>query len=562
MLTELSASNIGVIQQANLQLKNGLVAITGETGAGKSLLLSVVALIRGERPERIVLLNQNSEHSVEASATFAGVSAEVEEIVAENGGYSDDGEVIISRSFDADSGRLKGSLGGKSAPAGLLKEVVDQMLIIHGQQEQLKLKDAKFALSVLDNFAGTREQLEQYRLKYAELNHLKASLEELDEKRKKTLEQKDYFEFAVGEIARVDPKEGEDDEIQQRLDAMKNLEEIGHLAATISRLTEGVDNNFSLNDALTTLINATADLAKYDKNFEAHSEALQDSANSISQLSSAAASYIEELNFNPQEMVYLQDRLAQIKKLLLNWGPELSDVLEFREKTSAALEAIVDDAEGEVLRQEYAILLEDVSELSTGLTSVRVSMGKKLGETVTAKLRQLGFEGARFDVKITQLEQFASTGVDRVEFQFSPNDVTAGGSISQVASGGELSRIMLALEVALNENITVSSGKTLSMIFDEVDTGISGDAANRVANLLENLGQKTQVIVVTHLASVAAKADQHFVIKKSGAQSEVVEVNGADRVAEIARMLSGSETKSALEHARELLESKGSPSAQ
>lgn len=560
---------MGVIADATLELSPGLNVVTGETGAGKTMVVSGLGLLLGERADADRVRSGEKSALVEGFADVPEGHA-VREMLAEEFDVEADDELILSRSVAA-SGRSRGQVAGRSVPAGLLARIGQQLVAVHGQADQWRLKRPEEHREILDTFAGAElsSLAESYRVGYARLRALRAERRELTQRAQERAQRLTMLEAGIARIDEVEPLEGEDVELAAESERLTHAEDLlaasrgaaGHLAG--DELSPDEPNVLAL------LASARAQLetgAALDSTLEPFLGRIREVQTLAADLAADVAHYAAGVDMDPERLQAVHQRRAALGQLVKAFGPELSDVIAWRQTAgSEAAELAGSDERIEAIEAEIAQLTPDVARHAVALHAARVEAAERLGEAVTQELRHLAMGSARLvvDVKVNEASEGLDLGdgrwakptehgIDEVTILLSANKGMAPKAVTKAASGGELSRVMLALEVV------TSTGAVPTFVFDEVDAGVGGEAAADIGARLARLAEHAQVIVVTHLAQVAAFADNHLVVHKShdGAitESGVTSVSGDDRITEIARMLGGdSRSDVAREHARQLL---------
>ncbi|MBM6699095.1 DNA repair protein RecN [Bifidobacterium pullorum subsp. saeculare] len=579
MLEELSIRNLGPIRTATLTPAAGMTAITGETGAGKSMLLSAVRLVSGGAAE-------GSRVSADADAAWAqaifsldGPDAAPEEDGATAGAAAlsgvpaalaaardagvepEDGELILSRAVPA-SGRSRAVLGGRTVPRSVLAAVAGELIVIHGQADQLRIASPARQRDFLDMVAADEAERAAYAAAWGELKALDARLMRLRDQQADARQRADYLRESIARIDRADPRPGEDEELKARRDRIENAAEI---TDGVSRALAALDPSQVDADAdaagAAELIGRAAQALRSIHADGGGYAALADRLDTVgADLADIAFSLSGMLDADGGEgdLDAINARIHELDELALRWGPTLADVLAWRDKAAFEVEDL--DASPEKLAE----LEERRGQLAAAARDAADRLGKArrlaaadLAAKVTDELGSLAMAGARLDIDVTARPELDAHGGDDVAFLFTPFPGSPRLAMGRSASGGELSRLMLAMELAAAERR--EGGMTF--IFDEVDAGVGGKAAAELGRRLARLARCAQVIVVTHLAQVASWADAQFVVAKGTAgegdaavETRVRRVDGEERVHEIARMLSGSETGASLDHARELLD--------
>ncbi|MGB3696979.1 MAG: DNA repair protein RecN [Gordonia sp. (in: high G+C Gram-positive bacteria)] len=570
MLEELSIRSLGVLESASAQFHPGFTVLTGETGAGKTMIVTSLRLLSGARADAGRVRTGDAKAVVEGRFRLPADRAAVAELLEDSGADLDDDDTLIAaRTVNAD-GRSRAHLGGRSVPVGTLAQLTGELLAIHGQNDQLRLIRPDQQRNALDRFAGSAAAttLKKYRAARAEWVAL---LDELDRRRadsREIAQEADRLRFGIGEIDAVGPNPGEDADLIATIRRMTDLEEIRSTAATAHDIVAGIDGS-SVVDGLGTvrsLLETASDEALREL-YPRVAEALT----VVTDLGAELTAYLGGLPEDAGDLGALLTRQAELKTLTRKYAADIDGVLAWRDEAAARL-AQIDDPEGAIdeLEAKADGARARVAELAGKLHQQRARAAKSLATKVSAELTGLAMGGSQLAVEVSLLNadddrlaveiggrsaHAGGDGADRVEFGLVSHRGAAPLPIAKSASGGELSRVMLALEVVLAEP---DSGGV--MVFDEVDAGVGGAAAVQIGARLARLARRHQVIVVTHLPQVAAFADNHLVIGKSGGgskgrQTSTLTTLGRDeRIAELARMLAGlgdSETGKA--HAEELL---------
>lgn len=564
MLEELEIHNLGPIRSALIAPAGGMTAITGETGAGKSMLLSAIRLISGGPSDggRVSVGAQEAW----AQGVFEVASSPAVVAAAREAGFEpEDGELFLSRKVPA-SGRSRSMLSGRSVPRSVLASVAAELVTIHGQADQLRIATVSRQREFLDRYAGDEVALAAYGKSWSALRAMDERLERLSSQESSMRQQADYLRESIERINRVDPQPGEMDELRARRDRIENAAEI---AEGVTRALGALDASQVADDVESS---SAADLI--DRASQAlraiHVEGvfseLADRLDSIStDLSDVVFSLSGEVDneASVEDLDAINGRIHELDELTRRWGPELSDVITWRDKAVYDLEDLDASPEKvERLEAERAQLLEAAKKAAQAVSKRRRAAAKELASKVTAELDSLAMGTSKLEIRVAEREQLDATGADDIEFLFTPFPGSPQLPMGKSASGGELSRLMLALELVAAEKHVVAGGTVppMTFIFDEVDAGVGGKAAVELGARLAKLAQSAQVLVVTHLPQVASWADEQYVVAKGETKdgsiaTTISQVRGDERVHEIARMLSGSESETSLEHAEELLKS-------
>ncbi|OAN43075.1 DNA repair protein RecN [Microbacterium sp. H83] len=556
MIEEMRMQGLGVIADAVLPLGAGFTAITGETGAGKTMVVTGLGLLLGQRAD------SGAVRAGAAQASVAGVwivpeTGEVADIVTDAGGElepagSGIAELYVSRTLSAE-GRSRASVGGRAAPAGVLSALAEELVVVHGQSEQLRLRSSAAQRDALDRFGGApiAAALEAYGTAFARWRELDAEIADITDNRDRRAEEASRLREALALIEATAPEAGEDVELAARAERLANAEEL-RLAAT---LAHGALSNEEGEPDVTALLAESRRLLERvpDRTLTDLSEALADIGYRVTDIAGQLSAYLADLDESgPHELAAVEERRAALGALIRAHGT-LDDALELWSTGSTRLAELDDDGDRlERLEEQRATARSELDAVAAALTAERTAAAVRLGDAVSEELHALAMPDARLEVSVSAGSE-STHGRDDVAILLAPHPGAEPRSVAKGASGGELSRVMLAIEVVI-----AGTDPVPTFVFDEVDAGIGGAAAIEVGRRLARLAEKSQVIAVTHLAQVAAFATNHLSVVKShdGAvtASSVRRLDGAEREAEMARLLSGlTDSDAALTHARELL---------
>jgi len=558
MLVELEIENYAVVEKLRVGFGTGLNLLTGETGSGKSIVVDALALLFGARA---------SADSVRGKAKQARVAGRFEpartktllSALADAGFELEEGELLVERQILA-SGKSRAYVNGRAATAALLKTLAAELGDIHGQHEQQNLFAARTQMEMLDEFAKTEKIVAETAAAYGTWRALGKKLAELRGDEQERLRRLDLLRFQAQEIEGAGLSEGEDDELDAQRTRLRNTEALrDSAAAAYEALYEGAG---AASAQLKKALRALEELGRYETRFADFVKSLEESRAVVDDAGLELGSYLEGLDADPGKLDQVEDRLAEIEKLKRKYGPTLGDVIahgaEARRQTeeleSADQSAAAVEAE---LEKAGAAYLEAAKKLS----KKRAAAAKKLGGAVEKELASLAMEKAQFVVELgggEPQEHWTGSGFDRIEFLCSANPGLPPRGLAQTASGGELSRITLALKTCLAPAASKRSASARTLVFDEIDTGVGGRVAEAIGRRLKRLAGGAQVLCVTHLPQIAALADQHFRVEKeargASTRATLEELDEAARVEELARMLSGEHvTEAALENARGLM---------
>ncbi len=557
MLKELSIQNIAIIREERLELSSGLTVLTGETGAGKSIILDAIGLVMGERASKELI--RGGETKAMVSALFTDISEKVMETAASLGVDASDGLLLFQRDITA-SGGSTARINGRTVPLSILRELSAGLLCIHGQHAGESLLNEETHIRFLDAFADAETEKTEYHALYLEDLALARRIAETrhDEQEKaRTIEQ---LKFQLADIDAVNPREGEEEELKRKRVKVQNAEKIGRHARLIHRALYQNEKGFSACDLIDKALEALEGLDGVLKEAPAYIETLTDFRYRIEDIAESVKSECDMGVKNPSELLdKIEDRLDQLHRLHKKYGATVEEIKSYRARAAAKLHDLEHAGElQEDLENERNAIREKLRALASAITNKRRAAAKMLEEKITGELMFLDMEKVRFRIEVLPLSDFAADGIDKVTFLVSANPGEPLLPLSKVASGGELSRMMLALRCAFADK-----ERTETLIFDEIDTGISGRTSHRIGVKLREVAEKgTQVISVTHSPQIAAIAGAHLFVKKQETdgrtESGVRALTPAEREAEIARIIGGAEiTEQTLAAARELISAAG-----
>ena len=556
MIEEIRIRDLGVISEAVLPLGPGFTAITGETGAGKTMVVTALGLLRGERSDSATVRKGSDAAWVEGRWLLAHPD-EISEVVVEAGGVLDDDELLLGRSVSAE-GRSRAVVGGRSTPVSVLADLGDRLVAVHGQSDQVRLRSTSAQREALDRFAGPAfaEVLAEYEHAYKRWRANAAELQLITATQEARAREAEDLRLSMSEIEAVAPQPGEDVALTELAERLMNTEDLRLATAQAREALSSEEGDDA--DALVRVDlakRALEKMANVDPVLAGLAEQLTQLSFELHDVAGKLSSHLANLEGDgDRDLDAIQQRRAEIASLMRKYGPSLDEVLQVMDTGGRRLLELENDTERiDELTAEVAADYALVQRTAEALHGMRVTSAEKLSEQVTVELAALAMPDAQLHVAVTQLDELTLSGCDRVELLLRPHPGSDSRSISKSASGGELSRIMLALEVVI---AGVDSVPTF--VFDEVDAGVGGAAAIEIGRRLATLAERAQVIVVTHLAQVAAFATNHLRVVKDTSgevtESSVQALTGEERVAEMARLLSGlPDSESGLAHARELL---------
>ena len=551
MLSQLYIENIAVIRQATIDFQKGFHVFTGETGAGKTILISAINAVLGGRTFKEII--RTGESRARVSALFTGIPASLAEKIGELGYPLEDGQLLVQREIDL-TGKGQCRLDGRPATAAMLREVCSLLIDIHGQHDNQELLSAEKHLGFLDSFGAYRKELEDYAKAYAQRMACADRLEKLQMDESYKLQRMDILQFQLKEIGDARLTDGEEEQLTEQQKRIKNAERITESLGTIYTLLNG--DGEELRGVLEALEEISTELhtaAKYLPDFTQYGDKLNDAYYMLEELGSTARDTLEDADFDPRQLDTIESRLDTIYRLKKKYGGSIAEILAYYDKISEEYNTLeLSDEMVEKLRGELERAEQDLRQAAKALTARRLETAGEFVRRVEAELAYLDMGGVRFSISRKE-KAFGPNGADEMEFLICTNAGEEARPLAKIASGGELARIMLAIKNVLAEKDDIGT-----IIFDEVDTGVSGRAAQKIGQKLAEVARHRQVICVTHLAPVAACAAHHYRIYKTVEEgrtfTRVEELGHEDRVRELARIMVGDHiTESALQSAGEML---------
>ena len=560
MISELRISGLGVIADATLELHPGLTAVTGETGAGKTMVVTGLGLLLGHRADPGAVRTGVDRARVEGHVSLP---SHLRERAEDAGALPEDGELLVARQVSA-QGRSRCWLSGAQVPVATCADLVGEVITIHGQSEQLRLASADHQRELLDRAGGTQVAalLADYSEHWRQRRTVVAELSELTESARERAREADMLQHALDEISAVDPQPGEDGALAAEATRLQDVDDLRAEAQTALLALAGDDDDPGAGALAAAAIaeRAILSLAERDPSTttdpspDAMVEAVRHLRILLGDLAGDVSRYLDQLEADPARLETVTARRAALAGLTRKYAESVDEVLVWAANGAVRLTELgTSDERIDELTAERDRLDARLADLAAQLTKARTRAATRLRKTVGVELAALAMPRASLEFVMTPLPELGPSGGDRVELQFTANPGSKARPIGKVASGGELSRIRLALEVVLAEH-----RRDQTYVFDEVDSGVGGAVAVEIGRRLASLAEHSQVIVVTHLAQVAAFADRHLVVAKSDdghiTTSGVTAVDDADRAAELARMMAGLDTTEvSLAHAEELL---------
>jgi DNA repair protein RecN len=550
MLRELRLNNLAIIKNLDLEFNDKFIALTGETGAGKSIILNGISLLIGERSHTDMI--RNGAQGLFAEGVFE-LNENQKKRLDELGFEIEDDELIITRYFDRNA-KSKITVNGSRMTLSRLKELMVNIIDLVGQHEHQFLLNSDYHLHLLDRFLDDEGKMLSKKIRESvnKIKKLNLQIGNIEEEKSKIAEKKDILEFQLNEINSLELKENEDNELEEEYKILFNAGKISEkLEETSQFLKEG---EFSI---LTALGRAKRNLEQLSDLSESYSE-LYDKIESVlyevEEISYSVDNFVGDVEIDDKKLEKIVERIDNINKLKLKYGSTITEILEYRDKIEKDLSLVnFESEELENLKKEKSEFVGQYFQDSERLSEIREKIAENLQNTVDVQLDDLNMENAKFKVEITKTQEITVYGMDNAEFMIAANVGETFKPLAKIASGGEISRIMLALKTVFSavDNISV-------LIFDEIDTGISGETVRRVAEKLRELSKNTQIICVTHSPQIAGKAQQQFFIKKeienNFTETKVHELNTEERIREIARIISGDNiTEASINHAKEIM---------
>ena len=559
MLCNLYIENIAVIQQADIDFSGGLTVLSGETGAGKSIIIDALSAILGGRTSRELIRTGQSKACV--AATFAQLSDEVVALLAEMGFEPEEGQLLVRRELYAD-GRNQCRINGKPASLSNLKALGEKLVSIYGQHDGQHLMNEQLHMDYLDAFGGLEEPLAQYLSHYEALLQLNRKMKALSMSTAEKERRRSLLPARIDELKKAKVRPGEQEELLALRQELQNGEKIAQGMADAAVLLDGSDGMESVPDRLAQAVKALSRGARYSAAADELEKRMRELSLLVADLSGDLADELTRLQYSPEKLEETERRLDQISKLCIKYSLQADQLEEHLTALEEELDTLdhLDDSLDE-LKGEYAAMRAALYEEAGSLHGLRCKAAEQMASRIEQELRDLDLKNARFcadveDLRTETQTRFTKKGTDAVRFLLSANAGEDLKPLAKVASGGELSRIMLAMKTVLS-----AGEQGMSAVFDEVDAGVSGRAAQRVAEKLQALSQHRQVLCITHLPQIAAVADQHLLIAKTEREgrtfTEVTPLDREGRKREIARIIGGAViTEKTLANAEEMLKTK------
>jgi DNA repair protein RecN (Recombination protein N) len=548
VLNLLRIKNLALVEELEWQIAPGFVAVTGETGAGKSIIIGALQLLLGERADKSLIRTGADLCTVEA--VFTGKELQkLNPLLTEAGVEPSGDDLIIKRTLSA-SGTNRQFINGSPTTLSILKNLGDELVDLHGPHDHQSLLSLDKQLALLDSFARAGEQLTEYREHYRKLQTLIAEHAALNTAETAREQELDLLRHQINEITGANLVAGEEGEIETRYKLASNSKRLIELAGGVARRLS--DSDDAVLSQLAETQRLLRELEKIDNSISQFATAHETAVVELSEIARSLSNYAEKLDLDPEQLAALEQRVSLFETLKRKYGGSIAEVIEFGEKAADRMRKIEGrDAELERLAAEIENARADLNRSGEALRKLRAKAAPKLSANIRSNLVDLGFKQSEFEAKLSSLPEPRATGFDSVELLFSPNPGEPLKPLRAVASSGEISRVMLAVKSALAAQDAIPL-----LVFDEIDTNVGGEIAHAVGAKMKALADEHQVICITHLPPVAASASSHFVVTKEVTRgrthSQLTEVSGKARQEEIARMLGG-KNESALQLAASLL---------
>ena len=555
LLKELSIKNFAIIDELTVEFQNGLTVLTGETGAGKSIIIDAVQLLAGGRGSQEFIRHGAKKAELEGLFTLPEGAHPAIDKCAELGIEVDEGTIILRRDLN-DHGKSVCRVNGKLMPIAMLREVGATLIDIHGQHESQELMDDKHHINLLDQFAG--EAIQDEKLQYIEIfqsyKDLKSELAALSLGEQQIAQKIDLYSFQIKEIDSCKFRANEETELMEERRRLNNFHKIFEGSSLAHEAILGESKGI---DWIGQAMSELEDVANVDDQFKELSSTVSEAFYSLQEAAFTLKNRLDEMEFDPERLNEVEQRLALIQNMKRKYGHTLQEILDYRAQIGMELETLENSDENIQQNEKKLKQLElKLAEQASKLTVIRKEYGTQLAEKIMTQLQELYMERAKLIVQVNELSEgtFDQNGADDVIFYISTNIGEPPKPLTKIASGGELSRIMIALKTIFSSTMGITS-----IIFDEVDTGVSGRVAQAIADKISLISRNSQVLCISHLPQVAAMADHHYYIRKqeedNRTKTSLTELFNDDRIDEISRMMSGQiVTEKTFQHAKELVE--------
>ncbi len=555
MLSRLYIKNLAIISELEIEFADGFNVFTGKTGAGKSLIVGAIEVLLGLRSfGNLVAGNKQSQPLISGEFFIKDndLLSQIQNIIDIP---IEDNQIIIVRKL-LPSGKVSTTINAVPVPTNILKQISELLVDIHRQHENQFLLKPKNQLYLLDRFGNTLELANKFAKLTSELKKLIDKYEEISANQDIINQKLDLYQYQLDEINKIDPKEGELDELKRRYTILSNIDSLRETLTEINYLLEQSDEH-SVIDTLRNVYRLATDLPDFDENLKDIPTRIESTITELSDISESIADYLDNLEFDQTEFQKIDERLTALTRLAQKYGKgEYEKIFEYKEFLEKNLNELTgEDSNLETLSKRIDELKEKRKQLGKELSKKRKQSAKKLCKLINEELKELAMEGANYDIEFKEADQLSSVGLEEIEFIVQTNPGQPFLPLRKIASGGELSRITLAIKSILS-----SADRSSVLIFDEVDSNVGGRLGEVIGKKLKKLSANQQVICITHLPQIACFADRHFVVQKTSSKTETVSavkpLEGDDRIKELAEMISGkSITPTTLKQAKELLKS-------
>jgi DNA repair protein RecN (Recombination protein N) len=551
MLQSLFIDNYALIEHLEIRFTEGLTVITGETGAGKSIIMGALSLILGGRADAKAVRNGTTKCVIEAS--FDIRNFQLRSFFEKNDLEYDDAATIIRREVYA-TGKSRAFINDIPVQLTMLKVLGESLIDIHSQHQNLLLGKDTFQQEVVDTLAHDTYELGQYKTLYKELTAEQRRLSQLQDEATRNAHEADYMRYQFAQLEDANLKEGEQEELEQEQELLNHAEEIKSGLTAVTELLHGGEGQ-GVVDALRQALHTTESVSQMYPDVEELARRIESDYIDLKDIGEELEGHADRVNFDPARSEEVAERLDVLYSLQKKHGKDsVEELIAYRDELERRLQHI-DNSDGEIaeIEQNIRALTVQTKKSAAALTAARKKAAKELEAALVEKVSYLGMPNVRFEAEVSATDDFTPTGADRITFLFSANKNQPLKAVGEIASGGEISRLMLSVKAL------ISSAKTLpTIIFDEIDTGVSGDIADRMGQVMKQMSANLQVITITHLPQVAGQGDTHYKVYKEDSetdtQTHIIRLGDEERVREVARMLSGASlTPQAMENARVLL---------
>lgn len=555
MLRSLNIKNIAVIEKLDVAFHGGVTAFTGETGAGKSIIIDSINMILGARTSRELVRYGTNKAMVQGVFDPNPV---VKAFLEKNDIDIEEDGIIITRTLTKD-GKSTARINDTVVTLAVLRETADKLINIHGQHDNQALLTPEKHINFLDDYANDAELLENYKAVYSQMRELKRKINATALNEKERMQRIDILEYQIKEITNAKLIPGEEDELASQRELLENAEKISSAAEEAYANLYDMNDGRSAYDLISIAVNAVGGISDVSPEIRKVYDRLNDAMYAVEEAAHDIHDFSGNVEYDPQVLNDTEERLDLISRLKKKYGQTIEEINTFGEKAQKELDELLDyDELGEQLKKEFNEVAKKLKKAGIALSDKRRAAARELGDKIEKALSELDMDKSRFEVLVETSKNFEPNGIDRVELMISTNPGEPLKPLVKIASGGELSRVMLAIKSILAETDCVGT-----LIFDEIDTGVSGSASVKIARKLRKIGKTKQVICITHLPQMTAAADNHYLIKKNikdnMAYTTLKELDQQGRIDEIARIIDGENaTETAKKHAKELLETQKS----